>query len=349
MTPHQHRKSRNTNIPNNFIQNWQSPGAEGGRYTAPSTTTTTISSTSSQPTAASIDPSNNVDSSAFSSNGQAPAFNMPLSGSPKTSLVPMTMEWETGIADPLRLNDEGHQQELSSMAEWPKDISNYLFDWSSLDLGHNTINPPGIGDLDVSPTAVGQTTMLETQDRNTDLAEASVPAASAGGCQCRTHLMLQVPEVHEAIQAKPHPQLDRIFKVTGNVLGACRDLIICTTCQVSYADLVCVVAVLQQTGTCFDKIANGEMTTSTIKVCVGQYQIPIANEAKLRHMLVMDLVAQANCLLSLLQNRGQSLVQGSAQDRLTQINIDYMQEVVKNFEHTLRSIAGSLETSRSDS
>lgn len=39
----------------------------------------------------------------------------------------MTMEWETGIADPLRLNDEGHQQELNGISEWPKDISNYLF------------------------------------------------------------------------------------------------------------------------------------------------------------------------------------------------------------------------------
>jgi hypothetical protein len=162
--------------------------------------------------------------------------------------------------------------------------------------------------------------------------------------------MLQVPEVNNAMQAKPHHHLDRIFKVTGNVLGACRDLIKCASCQVSYADLVCIVAVLQQTGTCFERIASGGLAASAIKVCVGQYEVPIANEIKLRHMLVMDLVAQANCLLSLLRNRAQSLVesQPATRDRLTQINIDYMQEVVKSFEHTLRSIADSLEKPASD-
>jgi hypothetical protein len=40
-------------------------------------------------------------------------------------------------ADPLCLNEEVREQDLSTMVEWPKEMSNYLFDWSSLGLPHN--------------------------------------------------------------------------------------------------------------------------------------------------------------------------------------------------------------------
>lgn len=52
----------------------------------------------------------------------------------------MTIEWEMDTADPLRLNDESHSQDLNGV-DWPKDMSSYLFDWSSLDLGQNVHHP----------------------------------------------------------------------------------------------------------------------------------------------------------------------------------------------------------------
>ncbi|KAL4812951.1 major facilitator superfamily domain-containing protein [Aspergillus spinulosporus] len=141
------------------------------------------------------------------------------------------------------------------------------------------------------------------------LVSMSVPGASRSSpslqetCQCHANLMAQVPEVKDAMQRKPRPQLDRIFKVTGNVLYACRDLVGCPTCQISYADLVCVMAVLQQTEACFEHIAREGLSTSAIRVSVGDYEVPIGNEIKLGHILVMHLVAQANCLLKLLRRR----------------------------------------------
>lgn len=157
--------------------------------------------------------------------------------------------------------------------------------------------------------------------------------------------MAQVPEVKDAMQRKPRPQLDRIFKVTGNVLYACRDLVGCPTCQINYADLVCVMAVLQQTEACFEHIAKEGLSTSAIRVSVGDYEVPIGNEIKLGHILVMDLVAQANCLLKLLRKRSQTLVQTqpAAHSRLAQLNMEYLQEVVKSFGQTLHTIADSFD------
>ncbi|KAL2829698.1 hypothetical protein BDW59DRAFT_32713 [Aspergillus cavernicola] len=177
---------------------------------------------------------------------------------------------------------------------------------------------------------------------------ASMPVVSGesqGSCQCSACLMLQVPKVNHVTRGKPYAPVDRIFKVTGDVLYACQNFISCVSCQVNYADLVCVVAVLQQTGTCFEHIANEGLSTSGIRVSVGGYDVPIGNEIKLGKILVMDLVAQANCLLSLLRSRSEKLVQSqpATQDRLMQINMDYLQEAVKSFEHTLRLIADSLD------
>ncbi|GFF53762.1 uncharacterized transcriptional regulatory protein C1327.01c [Aspergillus udagawae] len=393
-TPQRRKLRRNENIPDNFIQSWQCPTADGVRsvvrrpitacescrtakvkctgnqstcerctsrgipcrYTAPSST----SSSSPRSTDSSGHPKN-VDSST-TSNSQSPASGNTSLSIAKPLAVPMSMDWGMDTADPLHLSEEGREQDLDTMVEWPKEMSNYLFDWSSLDLSHNAIASPNslsTEDMHVFQPLAAQTSPSTSQNGSPIITPASIPAASVplqsplpsqGSCQCRTDLMRQVPEVNNAMRAKPQPHLDRIFKVTGNVLWACRDLIKCASCQLSYADLVCIVAVLQQTGTCFEHIASAGLAASAIKVCVGQYEVPIANGIKLRHMLVMDLVAQANCLLSLLRNRGQSLVesQPATRDRLTQINIDYMQEVVKSFEHTLRSIADSLEKPASD-
>ena len=167
--------------------------------------------------------------------------------------------------------------------------------------------------------------------------------------------MGQVPEVKDAME-KPSPQLDQILNVTFKVLFVCRNLIACTKCQISYADLVCVVAVLQQTETGLEHIAEQGLTdndnTSMIKISMGDYEVPFGNQATLRHALVMDLVATANCLLDKLRLRSEALAEkgsqsvSTAQSRLTGINMNYLQEVVKSFESTLRSIARSLEGSK---
>ncbi|KAL4744992.1 hypothetical protein BDW72DRAFT_187556 [Aspergillus terricola var. indicus] len=378
LTPQQRRKSRNKEIPLNLIQTWQCPGSEGARpvvrrpitacdacraakvkctglqnacdrctgrglpckYTTPS----------ARSTASSASPPNT--SSSTSSNHQSPATAATsISGSnPSDS---MAMEWVLDTADPLNL-DEAPGHEFGTTVDWSKEMSNQLVDWSTLDFSQNTIdlNSLGTGGMDVF-TPPAQPILLPGQDSTSTVNPASmfIPSASRPSpplqetCQCRANLMAQVPEVKDAMQRKPRPQLDRIFKVTGNVLYACRDLVGCPTCQINYADLVCVMAVLQQTEACFEHIAKEGLSTSAIRVSVGDYEVPIGNEIKLGHILVMDLVAQANCLLKLLRKRSQTLVQAqpAAHSRLAQLNMEYLQEVVKSFGHTLHTIADSFD------
>ncbi|KAL3481332.1 hypothetical protein BJX99DRAFT_163634 [Aspergillus californicus] len=333
MASRKRRRSRTGDIPQSLIQNWQSTAAEGARPVVrrPATAceacrTAKVKCTGHQSAC-----------ERCTSRGIRCQYS-----SPTTSSASNTVESSASPRNGQSHSTDHTPQLIEEFIEWPKDISPPLIDWSSLDLGQNTMGSldsldPGATNLYQQPA--GQSI---TQDI---LSIPNVPPASQETCQCRTKLMLQVPEVNHVMQGRPHAPLDRIFKVTGNVLYACRNLIKCTDCQVSYADLVCVVAVLQQTGTCFEHIANEGLSTSGIRVSVGAYEIPIGNESKLGQILVMDLVAQANCLLSLLRSRGDSLVQSQSttQDRLTQINMDYLQEVVKSFEHTLRSIAESPE------
>ncbi|KAL3436116.1 hypothetical protein BDV09DRAFT_165916, partial [Aspergillus tetrazonus] len=380
LTPQQRRKSRNKEIPLNLIQTWQCPGSEGSRPVVRRPITAcdacraakvkctglqnacdrctgqglpckyTTPSTSSCLTASSASPPNT--SSSTSSNYRSPATAATsISGSNPSDN--MSMEWALDTANPPTLNEApGH--EFGATVDWSKEMSDQLVDWSTLDFDQNTIdlNSLGTGGMDVfTPTA--QPTLLTGQDSTSTVnpASMSVPGASRsspplqGTCQCRANLMAQVPEVKDAMQRKPRPQLDRIFKVTGNVLYACRDLVGCPTCQINYADLVCVMAVLQQTEACFEHIAKEGLSTSAIRVSVGDYEVPIGNEIKLGHILVMDLVAQANCLLKLLRKRSQTLVQTqpAAHSRLAQLNMEYLQEVVKSFGQTLHTIADSFD------
>ncbi|KAL4757481.1 Zn(II)2Cys6 transcription factor domain-containing protein, partial [Aspergillus foveolatus] len=379
-TPQQRRKSRNKEIPLNLIQTWQCPGSEGTRavvrrpitacdacraakvkctglqnacdrctgrglpckYTTPSTSSRSTASFASSPNT----------SSSTSSNHQSPAT-AATSISESNPSDSMLMEWELDTANQLTL-DEASGHEFGTTVDWSKEMSDQLVDWSTLDFSQNTIdlNRLGTEGIDVfTPTT--QPTLLPGQDSTSTAnpASMSVPGASRsspplqGACQCRANLMAQVPEVKDAMQWKPSPQLDRIFKVTGNVLYACRDLVGCPTCQINYADLVCVMAVLQQTEACFEHIAKEGLSTSVIRVSVGDYEVPIGNEIKLGHILVMDLVAQANCLLKLLRKRSQTLVQTqpAARSRLAQLNMEYLQEVVKSFGQTLHTIADSFD------
>ncbi|KAL4966534.1 Zn(II)2Cys6 transcription factor domain-containing protein [Aspergillus stella-maris] len=257
------------------------------------------------------------------------------------------------------------QPPSTTMVDWSRGIPSQLFDWPSLDWSEYTIDPTlGLqsNDLGLSQPSIEHASHGEsssntssTVDNSSKLSCASQSRQAEDTCQCRADLMAQVPKVKDAME-KPSPQLDQILNVTFKVLFVCRNLIVCTKCQISYADLVCVVAVLQQTETGLEHIAeqglNNDYISSTIKISMGDYDVPFGNQATLRHALVMDLVATANCLLDKLRLRSEALAEkesqsaSTAQSRLTRINMNYLQEVVKSFESTLRSIASSLEGSK---
>ncbi|KAL4939418.1 hypothetical protein BDV06DRAFT_198938 [Aspergillus oleicola] len=389
MSPSNSRKSRNNGIPAHLIKNWQAADGHGAKPAVrrPLTACDTCRNAKvrckgkhdscdrcmargirckfsalphTTPRAAT-----NFDTSS-ASDLQEPshvAVSLPNGNQVSTS-APVEQSDDTGMTgldDPV-LNPGP----ISTMVDWSREIPSQLFDWPSLDLEQYTIEPfmsvPG-NELEFSHQPTEPPQLSNNSSTSSATADDSGSKFSCdlhrrqqaqGACQCRADLMAQVPKVKDAMQ-KPSPQLDQILNVTFKVLFVCRNLIVCTKCQISYADLVCVVAVLQQTETGLEHIAEEGLTdnnnVSTIKISMGDYDVPFGNQATLRHALIMDLVATANCLLEKLRLRSEGLAEkeaqsvSTAQSRLTRINMNYLQEVVKSFESTLRSIANSLEGS----
>lgn len=79
--------------------------------------------------------------------------------------------------------------------------------------------------------------------------QSTIPAK----CLCRASLTLYIPSVAAAMQEK---ELDQVFKVTGDMIQACQDLVDCITCQVSCTDLLMMTTVLQETYPCFDHVSQ---------------------------------------------------------------------------------------------
>ncbi|KAJ1707303.1 hypothetical protein NYO67_10559 [Aspergillus flavus] len=165
-------------------------------------------------------------------------------------------------------------------------------------------------------------------------------------CQCRANMMHHVPKIECAIQEKPKPQLDKMFKVTGDVIRSCQESTRCG-CYVGPVDLVCIMSVFEQTAVCFDYIAKSGFD-GTVKVGIGNYCVSLNDDASLKRMLVLDLVRQADTLLDsvsvLAQNMFVSLNEPSAKSLnrspacLNQLNLDYVREATASFKKLFRLI-----------
>jgi len=158
---------------------------------------------------------------------------------------------------------------------------------------------------------------------------------SSPKCPCQERLAVLIPKVHSAMQEK---QLDHVVKVTQKVMDSCEDIVDCTGCQIGCTDLICIMAVMQQTDTCFNYIANADLD-SAITVNFGGHDIPI-NNPKLRTMLIMNLIQQAAMVLDAISAKGQSML-GALCPRtdLAEANIGYLETVIRDFRSVLRGVA----------
>jgi hypothetical protein len=149
------------------------------------------------------------------------------------------------------------------------------------------------------------------------------------------------------MQEKPKPRLDAIFKVTEDVIVSCQAAINCRRCKIGPVDLVCIVAVFQQTAACFDHIAKSSLDGS-MKVGVGSYEVSVTDDIMFKRMLVMNHIKQANKLLYSMNTLGQSLflsqhgLPRNTMNRspacLNQLNLNYVREVATNFRTLFRLI-----------
>ncbi len=158
---------------------------------------------------------------------------------------------------------------------------------------------------------------------------------TTASCQCRDDLTSLVPRVKYAVQ---EGQLNEVFKITREVMQRCRSIIGCATCNIGCTDLICLTAVFQQTGDCFQYIANPNLT-SALNVNFGGLEIPIA-DPRLRAMLVLNLVDDARTLLSAISNRGQSMLKALVTPTVfATTNIAHLESVIAEFRGLLDKVA----------
>lgn len=82
-----------------------------------------------------------------------------------------------------------------------------------------------------------------------------------------------IPRTSTAVQSR---RPDEVFKVTGDTIRSYRNVVDCAGCEASCADLICIVAILQQTEDCFAYVAGAgrAVLSDSIEVSVGGYQVP---------------------------------------------------------------------------
>lgn len=158
-------------------------------------------------------------------------------------------------------------------------------------------------------------------------------------CRCQEELAVLIPQVKSAMQ---EGQLDQVVKVTQKVVDRCQNIVDCTDCQIGCTDLICIMAVLQQTDTCFEYIAKADLD-SIITVSFGGHDISI-DDPKLRAMLVTNLIQQTTVVLDAISNKGQSMLQALCPSTaLAQANIIYLETVISDFRMVLRKVVGSVD------
>lgn len=151
--------------------------------------------------------------------------------------------------------------------------------------------------------------------------------------------MLCLPKITGAMQEK---RLDEVFKVTGEFIKCCQDVMDCKDSQANCTDLLLVVTALQEIHPCFDYIAKSDLD-SAVKVSFGGYEVSLS-DANLRSTLVMDLVRRTDTLLTSISSRGQSMINELSEPScLASANIAYLEAMISHFRTMLRCVTVYME------
>lgn len=151
--------------------------------------------------------------------------------------------------------------------------------------------------------------------------------------------MLCLPKVTGAMQKK---RLDEVFKITGEFIQRCQDVMDCKNSQANCTDLLLVVTALQEIQPCFDCIAKSDLD-SAIKVSFGSYEVSLKDE-NLRSTLVMDLVQRTNTVLTSISSKGQSMINELSEPScLASANIAYLEAMISHFKTILRCVTVHME------
>ncbi|KAI1441716.1 hypothetical protein F5Y02DRAFT_289927 [Annulohypoxylon stygium] len=370
------RNARKGDIPRDYMSNWQCPGADGlstlvrrpmtaceacramkakcdGQQPCQRCSTrsiacrypTTTKSTSADAPKRSHRRKGSIDA------WRSPSQAQPGEGS--TSNAPTS---EAASFD----NIAGSMTDGTDMS-WMSDVD--LFNWSPESMGFSqdgqSLDPtPSIdqNDLNIMQSftedTILQNSLQTTPAYSTSMHATDVPPSPADAqystmmnsfstepCQCRTGPVLIVPKIKRALQTK---RFDELLKVTGDAIKSCQTMIDCTHYPLSSPDVICAITIFQETSVCFKQITKPD-SSSVVKLIVGGYEVSITDRDKLRSVLIMDLVKQANCLLDSLSSLGENLfLNGPSPEPLAQVHFDYLRALIQDFRDTLQFVTDSL-------
>lgn len=152
--------------------------------------------------------------------------------------------------------------------------------------------------------------------------------------------MLVRPKVTIALRDN---RLDGIFKVTGDLLQGCQNVVNCTNCTITCTDLLLMMTVLQETHSCFDHIAKCELD-GPVRLSFGDYQV-LSTHTDFRVTLVRDLVKRANDLLTAINTKGQRMMEELKEPcRLAKANMAYLNETIDHSRTVLRCVTRLVES-----
>lgn len=256
----------------------------------------------------------------------------------------------------LSMDTTTYDQAFETMADWTPDGGHQALDdfaWPPLDTNLNVRYSSNATDM-INRTSIfapkDQSLITTTPQIQTNFG-SNITMASTNGlsqadqlfslpkCQCRESLVTLVPRVETAMQEK---QLDEVFKGMQRVVDGFQDIVQCTECNITCVDLICIMAVFQQSGAGFEYIAKSDMG-SAINMAFGGCEVPI-NDPKLRAMLVSSLIYQATTVLDAIRAKGQHMLQMLCPpSAMAQANIGHLDTVIGEFRNVLRRMADAAD------
>lgn len=193
-----------------------------------------------------------------------------------------------------------------------------------------------------SATSLTGNTTISSQSTPPSSTSKQPSSQNAGSCQCRASLLHLGSKVNDGVQER---RPDIVFKVTGDVIRSCQNIIDCSSCEVGCSDLLCMAAVLQQTDSCLEYVAKADLA-GAVKISVGDYQVPGVDNSRVRQWLVMDIVNQATTLWNSIGSKSQKMFQGtpvSCRAGQITLNFNYLKAVIESSRDVLQSVTNSLD------
>ncbi|KAH8673795.1 hypothetical protein BX600DRAFT_215728 [Xylariales sp. PMI_506] len=245
--------------------------------------------------------------------------------------------------EPLGFPANSAEGILGANVEWTDEMFEQAledFNWIFPDTQMTTSEPLQLGD-----TGSHDTGAVVPQDTLTcsSTTRPLLPGHSLHDrCGCRAVLISHIPQIESALRDRPKPSIEKLLRITGDVLASCEEAARCRSCPVSSVDLVSIITVFQQTACCFNHIARFVLNNDTPKSVSSEVKLPFDGDYTDQRIQLMDLVDKANVLLGTLGNTAQklfSLQSAMSQNTpnrspacLNQLNYDYLQQVIRNFQ-----------------